>query len=486
MNTNKGGFPIGGRFSLKQFWQTSVLALLCALLTGCPHNDYTVEMKPTLGGVERTLSFYRTDDYNTNGLPCYQEFPPNELTAISKTFPAGAVKREGNRFVAKGEFAGPLPRDLGGCGSCSNLTTSLGMAGFYLERFRGEDNLVGRMEKQFRAADQITDLFMGWTQAEFGRERGYKKLRHFLDADFRRDLKNAGMYFCAGEISTLSNSNAPEEFVARFSQYLYERDYVKLSDLPELSTVLSDNSTEAEGVILRWIRRLVTEKMGLETSAPLPQSMSVLSNPVALNQSWTNYLTQTDLYRAKIKTWERKRKTEPDLKKPEPLDLPGDFLEDLMPPLKSFGGEPDHLTVKLALPRKPNHTNGKWREGQVVWEVSLEGNRVLPVLCYASWSNPNDEFQIAHFGRVLLNGDELTQYCLWQNGLGGEQACVWENFLAGLNPGQELDKRLKDFQLPVKPLEGENGSGPNPFAVGCKLLIEAVKRAESGSHSNQP
>ena len=447
------------RLATKRFWPAVWLVPLGALLTGCPHNDYTVELKPTAGGVERTLTFYRADGGNSNGALQYQDFPSNELAAIARVYPSGNVKTDGQRHVATGEFAGALPDDVGGAGSYTNLATSLGDAGFYLERFRGHDDLAGRTEKQFRAADQITDLAMGWTKAEFGRERGYKKLRKFLDEDFRRDVRNAGLYFWAGELSALSNTNAPEEFTARFAQYLHERGYVELSDVPALLPAFNGDSTNSAFPVLRLVRRLVAEKLGLAASDPPPKSLAVLADPDALERSWTNYLAQTDLYRAKVKEWDKKKQTEPGLKTPGPGELPGDLFEDLLEPFKLFGGEADQLTVRLALDHAPNHTNGKWQVGQVVWEAGLDENRPLPALCYAIWSSPAVQFQQAHFGQVILKGDELTDYCLWQKSLDEKQAGEWKKILAGLQPGQGLKEKLEAFKQKVAK-EPEASSAP--------------------------
>jgi len=95
-------------------------------------------------------------------------------------------------------------------------------------------------------------LVIGWTRAEFGRERGYKKLRNFLDEDFRHDLKNAGLYYQFGAAITLSDTNAPEEFMARFGQYLLERGYLRFSDVPEL---YSSDGYSALSLINGWRRK---------------------------------------------------------------------------------------------------------------------------------------------------------------------------------------------------------------------------------------
>jgi hypothetical protein len=443
------------------------LALLCVLATGCPRDDYTVELKPTAGVVERTLTFYRADGSNSNGVPNYEEFSSNELAAITAVYPAGAVKQDGQKYVATGEFAGSLPRDVGGAGSYTNFTTSLGNAGFYVERFRGIDDLAAQTEKRFQAADQIADLTIGWTKAEFGRERGYAKLRKFLNKDFRQDLKNAGLYSWVGQISALSDTNATEEFIARFCQYLHERDYLKLSDLPTLYLAFEDNGNDS--AILHLVQRWMAEKMGIPASGPLPKSFAVLNDPAALEKSWNAYLSQSRLYRAKLKEWKEKEKTNPKLEAPKPLNVVDGLFTDL---LGGFGesGETDHLTVKLALAHPPNQSNGTWQNGQVVWSADLDPDRPLPVLCYANWSDPDAQFQKAHFGNIILDGDELSEYCLWQNGLGRTQVREWESFLANLQPGNNLREKLEAFQFTAKPDE------TNQLDVGRKLLIDALPK----------
>ena len=474
MNPAGRDFPGIGFLLRKRFLPASLLAMLCPLLTGCPHKDYTVELTPNGNGVERTLIFYQADGSNSNGVPNYQMFPSNELAVITRVYPAGAVKPDGLRHVATGEFAGALPNDVGGAGSYTNFATSLGDAGFYLERFRGNDDLAAQTEKRFRAADQITDLVIGWTQSQFGRERSYNKLRKFLDEDFRKDLKNAGLYFWAGQISDLSDTNAPEKFAARFGQYLLERNYVKLSDAPELYLIAEDGKSCS--AMLHLVQRFVAEKMGIPAFGTLPKSFAVLNDPVALAKSWDNYLAQSGLYRAKVKEWEQKKKTDSKLKEPEPSDVPRDLVENLLEPLNLFGGEADHLTVKLALNHAPNHSNGKWQNGQVVWTNDLDPDRPLPILCYASWSDPGAEFQKAHFGNVILDGDELSEYCLWQNGLDGNQVREWDSFLAGLQPGENIRGELEAFQFIVKPAE------TNQLEIGRKLLMGALpKEADTNS-----
>ena len=111
---------------------------------GCPHNQYLIELKPQGDVIQRTLTFYCEDGVNTNtGAPNYQPFGPAELAAITALYPPQGLTNDGLRYVARGEFTHQLPADVGGAGAYTHLTNSLGEAGFYVERFRGNDDLAG-------------------------------------------------------------------------------------------------------------------------------------------------------------------------------------------------------------------------------------------------------------------------------------------------------------------------------------------------------
>src|SRR5262249_25614357 len=138
------------------------------LVTGCPYNEYVVELTPRGDVMERKLAF--EDGKPTNGTPNFISFPSNELATIARVYPRDGVKHKGNADFAIGKFAEVMPADIGGAGYYTNLKTSFGTTALYMERFRGNDDLAATMEKRFRAADQLTDLIIGWTRSELGRE----------------------------------------------------------------------------------------------------------------------------------------------------------------------------------------------------------------------------------------------------------------------------------------------------------------------------
>jgi hypothetical protein len=455
------------------------LAAMAFVVTGCPQNQYIVELKPEGDHIERTLTFYRADGVNTNtGAPNYETFDANELAAIAALYPAQGLINDGDRHVVEGEFTRELPPDVGGAGTYINLTTSLGQAGFYTERFRGNDDLAGMMERRFQAADRLADLLVGWSETELGREPGFDKLRQFLNEDLRRDLKNLGAYLWEGQLAGGYHTNADEEFVVRFGQYLFERGYFKTGEVPGLVRAISGDDPQA---LLHRIKRLVASKMGVPETEPVPASLAFLADEGTMEKSFDEYLAGTDLYRARLKQWAEDKKLKPDTKPPEPSEVASDAVGILIG--SDLSGQTDRLIVQLSLPAAPVHSNGRWDEAlkQVVWETDIEGRTNasrFPFFCYASWAQPGEAFQTEHFGRVILSGDELTQYCLWRSSLDAPQDSQWDAFLAGLEPGSGLVEKLDAFRFSDEPETPDTNSQQkihSPSAYPRELLKTALR-----------
>ena len=456
-----------------------VLVGMAFVVTGCPHNQYLVELKPQGEVIQRTLTFYCEDGVNTNtGAPNYQPFGAAELAAITALYPPQGLTNDGLRYVARGEFTNELPADVGGAGAYARLTNSLGEAGFYVERFRGNDDLAGMTERRFKAADQLTDLLVGWSRMQLGQEPGCDKLHQFLDVDFRRDVKNLGAYLWEGELADSYTTNAGEEFIVRFGQYLVEHGYLTMTDVPAVFTEVYGDDPQA---LLRRIQRLVARKMGVPDAEPVPACLAFLADETTMGKSLDEYLAGTDLYQARLKQWEEDKKLKPDLKQPEPSAVLGDVIGNLIE--FDLFGQPDHLTVHLSLPAPPLHSNGRWDKArkQVIWESDIEGgtNRAhFPFFCYANWAQTDDRFQKRHFGRVILTGDGLTRYCLWRGGQARQQGGEWDAFVASLRPGRALTEKIDAFRFSGEPAQAATNAqeqGASPSAYPRELLEAALK-----------
>ena len=441
------------------------LAVMALVVTGCPHNEYIVQLTPRGNLLDRTLVFYRADGVNTNtATPNYASFDKDEMAAITALYPAQSLINDGDRHEVRGEFKNKLPSDVGGAGTYSHLATSLGEVGFYEERFRGNDDLVGMSEQRSKAADRLGDLILGWSQMELGRKPGYDKLRRFLNVDFRRDLKNFSTYWWAGQLAGDYKTNASEECNVRFGQYLQERGYFTAGELPEiLGSAISDDPK----MLLTWSRRLLARKMGVPDAEPVPAFPSFLADESTMNESFDKYLASTEFYRLKLKQWKKDKKLKPDLKQPEPSEVATDALGHLLEFDLGFS-HADYLTVRLSLPSTPTHSNGRWNAAlkQLVWETGIverTNATHLPFTCYASWAKPDETFQAEHIGKVALIGDELMRYCLWRNGLDAERGSEWDAFLASLQPVTGLMEKIDAFQFSGKPNQAGTNSPQKIF-----------------------
>jgi hypothetical protein len=455
-----------------------VLPLLALLVTGCPHNDYTVKLTPHGNQMQRELAYYRADGQDSNRVPKYESFPGDEHDAIVALYPSHSAAKKGEVHIVKGEFFGAMPADVGGAGAYTNITTSMGSAGFYGERFRGDDDLAGQIEKRLNAANQLVDVVIGWSKAELGSETNYAQLRQFLDGQFRKDVKNAAFYWRQAQEAGPGKTNINEEYDVRFALYLVEREYFKLGDMPALLRMMAED--DDKGLML-FIQRLVARKLGVDDTQPLPKSLAFLDSSDAMNESFSNYFIGTDLYRANVKEWKKKHDNEPA---PDEIIMK-QAMEVIGFDINLFGGTSDHLTVKLSLPEPPAHTNGKWDEAtkQVIWDSDIEGKTnaaLLPVVCYASWGQPDAAFQTNHFGRVFLKDEDLTMYCLWKAGLDERRSLEWENLLTTLQPGEGLIQKVKGFRFSDEK-EVADEVQQSPSYLARSLLEEGLARKPAES-----
>jgi hypothetical protein len=448
------------------------LPLLMVLVTGCPHNEYSVELTPKGNFIHRQLGFSRVNGTNDAGAVVYENFPEQELEAIRKAYPFGKLSKSNQTYKIVGEFEGAMPNDLGGCGSYTNISTSLGNAGFYMERFRGSNDLVAMSARRLKAADQMVDLVIGWSGTEFGREANYKELRKFLDGEFRSDVKNLTLYMWSREMVEKYQENAMEEYLLRYGQFLMERGYLQMGDLAELAG--GDSSTSEKRTIV-LVQRLVAKKLGMAESGPMPHSLAILGNRVALEKSWQKYLETTELYKAKLAGWEKTKRPGDNREKPKPDEVMEDLLRDMIN-FRLFETD-DHMVVKLTLPGTPVSTNGKWDESakQVTWENDIEAKEPgrLPAFCYANWAEANGDFQKDHFGKVALKEDRLFQYCLWRNALTEKQGGEWDDFVSSLKAEDELVAKVYAFRFSESGLRQDKNKIVEDESMPAKELIKA-------------
>jgi hypothetical protein len=131
-------------------------------------------------------------------------------------------------------------------------------------------------------------------------------------------------------------------------------------------------------------------------------------------------------------------------------------------------GTDDRVTVKLDLPVKPFATNGQWKSGRVEWlKKAVKGKSGLPAFAYAYWSNPDAKFQKKHFGRMILEGQNLGEYVLWRSGLSKQEGIKWDDFLKSLKPGKPAEMLEK---VTVFRFKGEEPGGKTLAETPIRLF----------------
>lgn len=423
--------------------------------TGCVSNRYEIQMVPNGKTMHRELTCYRKQSGNdqTNVV----ELPLKELVAIASAYNVKLPHEPSAKHSFAADFVGKMPNDVGGSGTYMHWQTPFGSASTYVERFRGNDDMAGDIERRLAAIERATDTITSWITAELNGEPGADRLRTFVDQSLRRDLKNITLYSWAFQaVSAQGDVDRGPDWIVRVGQYLVERGYFKLHDLPELSRAAMAYSTGDPDRLFAIIQRFVATRMGVQAEQPVPESLAFLASEESIKASFIAYLSETDEYQLRLQQWKTKWATEPANEarpeKPEPTDSFAEWVTQAWLPNFELG-RGDRLQVSLSVPTEPLFTNGHWdkEKQEVRWSGGmLEADSELsefPVLFHAFWCEPNEPSQRECFGRVVLEGEKLAQYCLWFEGLTRQESKQWNDFVATWKPNSNVATRLQDFRF---------------------------------------
>jgi len=343
-----------------------------------------------------------------------------------------------------------FPKDTPGHCTYARLASSMGTLSAYVERFGAEFNLAEHVSDVREAAVRLSDLLCGWFESELGGEADFENLREFCKEELPADLENLGISLQLAMVLEGADANAVEQPLVWACQYFSERGYFEPEDAPTIV-----RSGEEPDRILPLVRRRLAQVMGLDEGQPLPGSFDFLSSLDRAEASLAAYLRTTDEFKEQLKQWEEDRRMQPDLHEPSPFDVLSNAAEEV----SGFGilflgfSAADQVHVSLSCPVEPFMTNGRWdgAGGQVEWSRGLGSETVTGSLCYAFWTVSAAEFQVQHFGKVILHGPELAEYVVWRNGLTEEEAGQWDEFVSGLEPGEGLGERIDSFVFPAAP-----------------------------------
>jgi hypothetical protein len=461
----------------------SAYVVVAMFLTGCPHDEFVIEMIPQGQRVERRITGWQQDEsLSENGERTTSEA---QLAAVKL---ASWASLYGDRLSApdqarqsfEGTFDEAMPADVGGFGRYVHLPTTMGAASVYMERFGGEDAQAMVVENVMDQFECAVPLVTGWLEHEIGREPGFEDLKTYLDGQLRNDVKNLSIYYYVwGSRPDLVDD--PKWDTVMFVQWLlYAAERGLVTPRGTMLTALDGDLLEGNfGLILQ---RLVAARMGVPGDEPVPAALDFLTAE-KIEGSFSRYAVGKKAYKRALKKWAGERKSDPKLPKPDP----GDVLYEDECGGKSFvlfglNDSRSHLRLSLAAPVEPWNTNGLWDQGVGVvrwdeWVPSKESGK-WPSVATAMWSEPDEAFQKAHLGRTALEGEELHKYCLWHHDLTADERHEWDSFLASLSPGDGLTERLAAFGFSTGPHEiSENAEDPRQSRVrrGADLITKGLK-----------
>lgn len=440
------------------------LLLLC-LAAGCEANRYRLEMSVEGEKLHRRLTCWR----QTGGDDDRQLVPmhDSELQRIALAYGVEPPQSAEQEFTFSGEFTGGTPNDVGGAGSLTMRASDFGVSWTYVERFRGDDDLIAAMDRRRQAVDKFVDVLTDWLQGALGESADFEAVHAFVDETLRADLKNLTAYaWTAAAVQDATQS--PEhnfEFGLRLALYAAERGYVGVDDVPMLLRSIEINDSQR---LLHFVRSALAAQAGLETFG---DEWRILDDQSRLEESLNHELQQHPGYLEFVR---ERRTSDPEAAVPPPTEYVGALALEMIG--IEFGGF-DSLEATLECPVEPYRTNGVWLEEEQVlsWERSMNpidgGPRnALPSLLFAMWSIPSSEYQSAHFGRVILEDEALADYCLWSSRLSPAQQAQWNALIEALNPQSPSADWIADFHFAP-----QNGQSEELAEEGRGLLLNALQ-----------
>lgn len=452
-----------------------LFAALAVALAGCPEYDkYQIELKPDGKALARKLTCWRERAQNGKASP--RAFSADTLAKIEKVYGQKPVEDGPQHYRFEERFAGRMPQDVGGSGNYIAIESPLGAASVYMERFRGDDDLVAKFERLAAATNRLTDILLGWFETQMRDDANWPKVRQVLDVEFRRDLHNAALYIRLAGVDTSAaapcadaggDENQAAEVItvtsARLLQYLIDHQYLEPAEFLEWVRRVRSEFSEpsAERVqILKRLQQVLAAKAKLDPD-DAATSLAFMAQPDQAAHSFREFLRHTPEY---------ERLSRGKSPPPEPEDIVMDIIFTDVYRFRLFESV-DQLELSLTTTEKPAATNGCWDDAAhlVRWQESIDAGDGMPTLCFAVWSQPDVAFQEKHFGRVVIRGSPLAEYAAEYSMLSEVDRAIVDRFVDALSPNDDLKAALRKF------VSDHKKSSPRIADVG-ELLSAALQK----------
>ena len=413
---------------------------------GCTRQVYKLELRPDGDSIERTLSVWT--ETTTEDSPRRSPLSDDELARIRPFYDRANDQFDGEGHTFTGRFQSEMPGDIGGAGTYTFFQSPLGSTSAYSERFRGNDDLKQSMQMRIDAIDKLISLLSEWVNEEFAESPVHDQLVQLIDKEIRRDFENLSLYCWTHSMhSDRDTEQIGKRLLARLVQYFVERDYFKISDLPRVLRVANSEDKQA---MAKLLHELVLRKLEIATDTEAASSLEIFSDPDRLESSLRASIEKSELYTKALAEHKYKHLLKNDDSVKNKIDDPLGllFMYSLQATLPDLFSRGAGIGVMLHCNAEPFATNGTWEDDTnvVTWNDSINA-RALPTMAFATWSLPNTDAQQKHFGRVILDGEDLAMFALTYQSMDTDESKQFNTFLANLSPEDNVDTKCESLSL---------------------------------------
>jgi len=439
----------------------SRLAMVCLGVVvlaggGCQQRRVRVEMAPDEQGMNRSFATNTLDKAGR--------------ARLAEAYGRDAKRDQGTGGVrVAGTFADSLPSEVGNQSGITTLDSDLGRTWFYFESFLGDpndplglerDDWVG-LQRRMAAGELWIRLFGRWAERQIADPSKREEFRAYIDADLVPLANNTMLRYGAMQAAAQSNrvgatirerqQSGPRTPEEAFWQRLFVPLLLCLAECDQAARSARPQAAGAVGLFTaeETHQLLLLSLDGNAGGASRAWSLEEIFLPAMARQvrrfrPQTTRITTADLLAIGISFFfhtssSRDRDAlmldSAAFSEDEKARIRGGDRSVALPP--PYGLDPRRTAkstraeVRLKTRDEPYLTNGVWNpaEGEVVFDAALHDalNRTVlyQPIYYAAWSRAAESRQQACFGRIIMRGDALANYCIWLEVLGETRAAEW-------------------------------------------------------------
>ena len=433
-----------------------LLACLAVVFAGCIQDRYEIELTPKGDKVRRELT------YSSSGETVNQI----ELRRLERVYDSKSKKVKNARWFSK-EYDQQMPDDVGGHGIYKHWKSPMGTLTVYTERFRGSIDYASQLELRRSAVDDLVDLVVEWMKSEMGGHAEFAKIERFLKTEFRNDLHNLSIGIWQTGFET---DVSQPEFFFRVGQFLIERNYFEIDQVPVLVRSLKEG-TELPPVVLESIRDRLVRKFELAKTGVEATEFLASHNQAAA--SFNKHILSSKLANDVLCPKWSKRLGSNITKGKLGSGLTGAAL---WPSTLQFLS-PTAVNVKFHSKVEPIFSNGSWdrNTSSIEWsqstgerdaDIATLGMSEIPRFVFSVSAEPDLDYQKSHLGDEVLSGNELAIYVLWYNALTKDEQAKLDKFIGGFDGSTRILRELNNFK---------RKAGADFEVQGIEQLIKAVE-----------